>query len=325
MSRPLRILYPGAWYHVMNRGLNRQPIFHEKNDFHSFMKGLRESTERWGAGIAAYCLMSTHFHLLIQTPGGNLPRIMRHIDGAYTQRFNRRHDRDGPLFRGRYKAILIDADGYLLEVLKYIHQNPIKAGLERDLGTYPWSSHHGYLSKAMKWSWLNTEPILAAMATTGRDSRKAYLDLMRESLSEETERFYSLKTLRSILGRSMFVQRIKDRFADALLHEEIPESKLRLVSLDVVIRAVCANFNSTQEKLCTPRRGKHDEARGMAAYLARRHTDETLRNIAARLGLSRHGSAAFLNRRFEADMRLNAALRKRTKAVQELMFHQLST
>ncbi|MEW6186019.1 MAG: transposase [Thermodesulfobacteriota bacterium] len=110
MSRPLRIEYPGAWYHVMNRGRRKEEVFHGKNDYAQFIDILKESAQLWKLRIVAYCLMPNHYHLLLQTPEANLSRCLRHIDGVYTQSYNRSHGTDGPLFRGRYKSILVDAD-----------------------------------------------------------------------------------------------------------------------------------------------------------------------------------------------------------------------
>jgi len=120
MTRPLRIEYPGAYYHVMNRGLSHVEVFVEDRDREQFFILIGELTRLWGVRVYAYCLMDTHYHLLLQTPKGELSRAMRHLDGIYTLRFNRSRGRDGPLFRGRYKAILIDAEEYFLAVARYI-------------------------------------------------------------------------------------------------------------------------------------------------------------------------------------------------------------
>ncbi len=148
MSRPLRIEYPDAWYHVMNRGRRGDPVFRVREDYLSFIELLKETGDMWNLRVGAYCLIPNHYHLLIQTPNANLSRCMRHINGVYTQRFNRNHHLDGQLFRGRYKAILVEGDSYLLELLRYIHRNPLEAGLIEVLDRYPWSSHRGYLSGA---------------------------------------------------------------------------------------------------------------------------------------------------------------------------------
>ena len=150
MSRPLRIQYPDAWYHLMNRGRRREEVYADASDYSAFIDLLRDASEIFNVRIAAYCLMSNHYHLLIQTPDGNISRFMRHVNGVYTQSFNKRHGLDGPLFRGRYKSILIDQDSYLLELVRYIHRNPFDSGLENAFGQYPWSSHRGYVSNAKK-------------------------------------------------------------------------------------------------------------------------------------------------------------------------------
>ena len=136
MSRPLRIEFPDAWYHVMNRGRRGEDIFSDKQDYMRFMELLKETSEMWNIRIAAFCLMPNHYHMLIQTPEANISRSMRHLNGVYTQRYNSRHKCDGQLFRGRYKSILIDSDSYLLQAVRYIHRNPLKSGLADTLDAY---------------------------------------------------------------------------------------------------------------------------------------------------------------------------------------------
>ena len=157
MSRPLRIQYPGAVYHIMNRGRARQPTFVDETDYRAFLETLAEAHRQWGIEMFAYCLMGNHYHLCLRTPMGNLSRIMRHVDGIYTQRFNRRHRRDGTLFRGRYKGILIDADEYLAAVVRYIHLNAVEAGLVKMPEEYRWASHQFYLKAKGTPGWLDTK------------------------------------------------------------------------------------------------------------------------------------------------------------------------
>jgi REP element-mobilizing transposase RayT len=134
----------------MNRGRRREDIFVNPEDYQLFIGVLKEAVELFNLRVAAYCLMTNHYHLLVQTPEGNISRCMRHVNGIYTQRFNRRHNTDGQLFRGRYKALLVDADSYLLELLRYIHRNPLRAGLVKSLDKYKTSSHKAYISSAKK-------------------------------------------------------------------------------------------------------------------------------------------------------------------------------
>lgn len=164
MSRPLRIEYTGAWYHVMNRGRRREDIFEDDGDYRLFLDVLRDTAKMWNLNVSAYCLMSNHYHLLVQTPDGNLARCMRHLNGVYTQRYNRKHGYDGQLFRGRYKTVLIEEDSYLLELLRYIHRNPMEAGMVSELAEYHWSSHRGYLAHEKGWEWLHRDKLLKMLS-----------------------------------------------------------------------------------------------------------------------------------------------------------------
>ncbi|HDO21625.1 MAG TPA: transposase, partial [Nitrospirae bacterium] len=140
MARPLRIEYPGAFYHITSRGNERKDIFKSARDREKFLSYLESSTQRYGAVIHVYCLMTNHYHLLLETPLGNLSQIMRHINGAYTTYFNTRRQRSGHLFQGRYKAIVVDADEYAEELSRYIHLNPVRAGIVERPEEYQWSS-----------------------------------------------------------------------------------------------------------------------------------------------------------------------------------------
>ncbi len=152
MSRPLRIEEPGLWHHVMNRGLERRDILVEEEDFEDFLGLVGEVGPRWDVWSHAVCLLGNHYHLLVHDEGGALGRAMRHINGVHTQRFNRRHGRDGQLMRGRYRSRLVQEEGYLLEVIRYLHTNPTEAGLVRRAGDHPWSSHrHDLQPEAPNW------------------------------------------------------------------------------------------------------------------------------------------------------------------------------
>ena len=153
MSRPLRIQYQDAWYHIMNRGRRGEKIFETREDYLTFIDLLKELNDVFSVKIAAYCLMSNHYHILIHTPEANLARAMRHLNGVYTQRYNKRHGCDGQLFRGRYKSIVIESDSYALELVRYIHRNPLEAGIVDNVEKYQWISHKIYLSYAKKWKW----------------------------------------------------------------------------------------------------------------------------------------------------------------------------
>lgn len=146
MARPLRIEYPGAFYHITSRGNAKQNIFKTKNDFIDFLNILNENIERYNWKCYAYCLMSNHYHLLIKTLDPNLSQGMRQLNGIYTQKFNYKHKTVGHLFQGRYKAILIDEEKYFYELVRYIVLNPVRANMVKIPGNYPWSSHREMLA-----------------------------------------------------------------------------------------------------------------------------------------------------------------------------------
>ena len=166
MSRPLRIQFPQAVYHVMNRGRARQPTFIDDADYQAFLDTLGEAHRLWGIEVFGYSLMGNHYHLCLRTPKGNLSRVMRHVDGLYTQRFNRHHRRDGTLFRGRYKAILVDADEYLAAVVRYIHLNAVEAGLARMPEDYRWASHRYYVQAKGFPVWLERAQALEQISAS---------------------------------------------------------------------------------------------------------------------------------------------------------------
>src|SRR3989338_4608181 len=129
MARPLRVEYPGAFYHVFNRGLERREIFRDRGDYERFLALCFKTHHSFKVVLHAYAFLPNHYHLYLETPEANLSRAMRHLDGLYTQSFNRRYTRVGPLLQGRYKAILVDKDNYSMQLARYIHLNPVQAKL----------------------------------------------------------------------------------------------------------------------------------------------------------------------------------------------------
>ncbi len=193
MPRPLRIEYPNAWYHVMNRGAGCRDIYASTQHRQIFLEVIKEAIDQFEIEVHAYCLMSNHYHLLIKTPQANLGRAMRHINGVYTQRFNKDQKTDGPLFRGRYKALVIEKDAYLLQVSRYIHLNPIAAKLTKSLETYPWSSYLGYINKESRTDWLKVDEVRFMLNVSNR--RLAYVKFVAMGIDVETREFYEKKNM----------------------------------------------------------------------------------------------------------------------------------
>lgn len=310
MSRPLRIQYRGAWYHVMNRGRRREEICLENNDYLAFIDLLQESAQMFNVGIAAYCLMPNHYHLLILTPDANLSRFMRHLDGVYTQRFNKSHKHDGQLFRGRYKSILIDEDRYLLELVRYIHRNPLKGALEDALGRYPWTSHKGYISNAKKWDWLHKKFILAMFSKNRSESMKRYRKFVSQESPEEISMVFESVRLPPILGSDRFIKWVKKHFFNDKQNSEIPESKSLAPSIEEIKTAICKFYSINEEDLLISKRGSANVPRNIAIYLARRLRGDNLDTIAKAFNIRAYSSVSSVVNRTRILLSKDRKLRK---------------
>jgi len=174
MARPLRIEYEGAVYHVTSRGNARSDIYLGDEDREMFLDVLMHVVDRFGWICHAYCLMSNHYHLMIETPQANLSRGMRQLNGMYTQRFNREHDRVGHLFQGRFKSIVVDKDAYLLELSRYIVRNPVAAGMVENVGDWPWSSYRATAGDEKAPTFLHVDWLLSQFGSSRRRAKAAY-------------------------------------------------------------------------------------------------------------------------------------------------------
>ena len=315
MSRPLRIQYPGAWYHVMNRGRRREQVFRDQKDFEHFISLLQEAGNNWNCRIAAYCLMSNHYHLLLQTPDANISRIMRHINGVYTQHFNRRHRLDGPLFRGRYKSILVDADNYLLELIRYIHRNPLRAGIGKKMGEYPWTSHMGYVSQAKKWSWLYKDFPLAMLSRKKSGRKKAYLDFVASPVPREINTFFNGEKLKPVFGKDAFVKWVKEKLSDKKNSKEIPQAKHLHHDPDTIKNGVCAHYGIDEGMLHASKRGTSNLPRSVAIYLLRTQGGKTLVEIGHIFSIHSYSSVSSIIQRLKTAMTNDEKIRKQVNTI----------
>jgi REP element-mobilizing transposase RayT len=201
MARPLRIEYPGAFYHAISRGNERKAIFRSDSDYELFLETLKDASERFDVLIHAYCLMPNHLHLLIQTQDSNLSQFMKRLLGVYTIRFNRRHNRFGHLFQGRYKAYLIDQDSYFLQLSRYIHLNPVKAKLSPHAQDYRWSSMQFFL-KPDTPEFLQRDFTLKSF-----DSPEAYLMFVNEGMDRPDH--LPRPTAGCFLGSEAFMKKLR--------------------------------------------------------------------------------------------------------------------
>ncbi len=231
MARPLRIQFPGALYHVTARGDRRESIFADDVDRQAFLSTVAHGLERFGAMALAYCLMDNHYHFVIYTRQANLSALMRHINGVTTQAQNRRHRSSGHLFQGRFKAILVDQDAYLLEVCRYVELNPVRARMVKDPADWPWSSYRAHVGLAQAPPWLDTArvqgQVLGHDVQTARDlaqGRKKYAQLV--SAAHDLRLWDQALNRQVYLGDEDFVQRMQAKAAPSQAHnKEVPKAQ----------------------------------------------------------------------------------------------------
>jgi len=276
MSRPLRIEFPGAIYHVTSRGDRCEPIYRGDADRRVQLDVIAQAMDRFDAQVLAYCQMGNHFHLVLHTRAANLSRLMRHVNGVYTQAFNRRHGLVGHLFQGRFKAILVDRDAYLLTLCRYVERNPVAAGLVGSPADWRWSSCRAHLGLEATPQWLDSEGLhghlLGRPIASARDRQRAcwaYADLVQGGQPTDGE-FWANGLRRQVyLGNDAFVERMQAKLgADRRQQRAIPKAQ-RLGPL-------------TWEHCLTHSGGQRDRA----LWLAYRQGGLTMTRLAVETGLS---------------------------------------
>ncbi len=320
MVRPLRIEYPNAWYHVMNRGRRGENVFSDKTDFKIFLGVLQESSELFSCRVAAFCLISNHYHILLQTPLGNLSRVMRHINGVYTQRYNRRHKVDGQLFRGRYKNVLVEEDSHLVELLRYIHRNPVRARICQSVSDYPWSSHHVYVSTTQKSEWLYTDLLLGMFSENFDKAISEYRKFVQCEESEEIKDFFSKKNLPSILGTHNFIKWIKAKYYQKKKHDEVPQSKDLAPTIIEIKKAVSCCYKIDMKKLEKAKRGQENEPRNVAIYLSRKHSGLSLEEIGKEFGCIKYSTVSNVVRKIDNQLAESIQLSKVVTSARQRLF-----
>jgi len=220
MARPLRIELAGGVYHVTARGDRREDIYIDEQDRHDWLALLSDVCKRFNWRCHAYCQMTNHYHLLLETADPNLAQGMRQLNGVYTQRVNRRHGWVGHLFQGRYKAILVEKDSYLLELARYVVLNPVRARMVNEAGEWPWSSYRDTISSHdhHRLEWLETDWLLGQFSSHRQKAIRAYKNFVREGVGLGS--IWSGLQSQVFLGSDEFVERMQ---------REIPQGDLREV------------------------------------------------------------------------------------------------
>ncbi len=292
MARKPRIHVPGGFYHVMLRGNGGQEVFFTPRDHTKFYSLLQEGVEKFSHRISAFCLMPNHIHLVIQVDEVPLARIIQNLGFRYTQHLNHIRKTTGHRFQGRYKAILIEEDAYLLQLVRYIHLNPTRAGIVRAPEAYAWSSHRAYLGRE-QIPWLYTESILCHFSDREPVAQRLFSDFVLQGLQEGTRpEFRQGSHQGRILG--------DDHFAERALSTTGEPNHCR-PSLPDIIDAVCRAYGLTPSALTDlGKKRKPAEARAMAALIVLETQGLTLTDLATYLGRELSGlsqAAGRLHRR----------------------------
>jgi putative transposase len=311
MARKPRIIYPGALYHTILRGNDGQTIFFDDKDRTRFYFLIQEGIERFGHRIHGFCLMTNHVHLAIQISDIPLARILQNLSFRYTRWVNWRQKRSGHLFQGRYKAVLIDADTYLQELIRYIHLNPVRAGGIKDPEDYVWSGHRAYLGFETI-PWLTTDWVLSLFSRRLSVARKAYMRFVHEGkrvgYREEYHRGSGIDS--RILGDEDFIDRV--------LGERSIREKTR-PSLDRIIVEICKHFHLNEKDFFVfGKDRKLSEARGMAGWLVMELGVGTLEELGRRTGrdvTTISSGVKRLQNRSKKDFKLAEAMKNLLKAV----------
>ena len=332
MARTLRLEFPGAIYHVTVRGNERRTIFRADADRVRFLEKLAGKVEEHHIRLYAYVLMPNHFHLLLETPRANLSRFMQEFNTAYTVYFNRRHERTGHLFAGRYKARLVEGDPYLLRLTRYIHLNPVCTDAMREqsfeekrrfLHAYRWSSYRSYVGIVRRESWVDYGPLMELVAAGSRDREQEYQQFVEAGLAQSDAELQTVMSRSSkAIGSEEFCRRAEESYRElAGSQGQVLDVAMRRrenpFPLETVISAICSHFQVTPEFLRL-RRGTH-VARLLAMKLLKEEAGLTQREIAVWLGLkdgsgvSRH--LAVLNHMLESDEQLARTYRSIRKAI----------
>jgi REP element-mobilizing transposase RayT len=311
MARPLRIEYSEAFYHITSRGNERKAVFKSQRDRQKFLSYLGSATERYAAIVHVYCLMENHYHLLMETPAGNLSQIMHHINGAYATYFNAKRERAGHLFQGRYKAILVEADEYAKELSRYIHLNPVRAGMCAHPEEYPWSSCRYYTVERKAPDWLQRGFILGYFGQDFIVSMKGYRDFINAVMGEGYENPLAELKHSVILGSGQFVAEIRDRFLKHKAQDrDLPALRelLKKPSLEQIEQAVDTIFLS-EPKL----------ARQIKLHLCHRLSGMRLTQIGLRFGVGQSGVSQ-ASQRIALKRSQDKNLRKIVKRIEKNIF-----
>jgi len=309
MARPLRIEYPNAFYHVIQRGLEKRNIFLTDKDSKTFLSYINRAHHAYGIFIHTYTLMKNHYHLIIQTPRANLSKTMHYINASYAIYFNTRTKRIGPIYQGRYKSILIQEDEYIHQLSRYIHLNPVRAGIVKDPTSYRWSSYRYFVLQNTPPKWLRIDFILAMFSTNFKKAKVLYRDFVLSGIGKEKSIILNNTKEGCILGNNVFFESIKRKFIYQKEDPEIPVIAQLKKSTTAIFDCI---IDMVKEKV----RGNAHLQKKVCIYFLRKYTDMTLRGIACYYGNVNYKNVSAIYRRVHKQRMRNETLDELLKQIE---------
>lgn len=309
MPRPLRIEFENAWYHVSNKGAVGRAIFLKPEHTQLFASILEDCINTFGIEVHAFCFLADSYHLLIKTPQPNLSHAMRQLNGMYTQRFNKEQKLDGPLFRGRYRATILE-EQYILPICRFIDLQPAAHRYVEQPLQYKWSSYRAHAGKPKTTKWLHTEVVQAACAD--------YQDFVNQGIDTEVKTFYSKKKQPAILGCY--------QFKHGFMNPEAQKTKVAPPalgpSMDTIIKATASYFDVSVEQIKLSRRGQTNIPRSAAIYLSRKLGHHILTEIAAVYSDISHAAVGTTVKRFQELLQRDHSLKQSLESITQTLKRQ---
>lgn len=312
MARPLRIEYPGAFYHVINRGNAGQAIFKSRRDREKFLAYLEKMVERFGIRLHCYCMMTNHYHLLIETPEANLSKAIQWLNVSYAMYFNVKRGHHGHLFQGRFKSILVEADEYLKHLSRYIHLNPIRSNMVKRPEDYFWSSYPAFVGEEQIPAWLETDSILQLFGKKRKSSQKAYRNFSEIIDIKNIENPYSDIVGGLVLGSPDFVNWVKQTFINSRPDDSeisgLSDLKPR-PSVNEVVQRVADNYACSIDYILG--KGKRGNiARDVAIYISRETTGQRAVDLGQYFGAIKGQAITMSCAKVKRAMETNKRLRR---------------
>jgi REP element-mobilizing transposase RayT len=282
MARPLRVEYDGAVYHILSRGNRAEFIFEKDKDKEHFLQILQKVIAKFGIELHAYCIMGNHYHLLMSIPHGTLSKVMHTVQSSYGSYQQRERGWIGHVFAGRYKSLCVEKEGYLLELSRYIHLNPVRAKLVKMPEEYLWSSYRFYMGKDKRPEWLNTDWLLEEYGKTRGAAQKEYRKFVEAGVGTPSSFPAEQVAGQTILGSRDFVEKVTSKIGQEKQFVDVTAKKLyrEQIGLEDLYRTVCRYYGV--ECLHKGKRGGH--SRDMFIYLAKENTSATNGEIGKRVG-----------------------------------------